>query len=204
MANTNAPFGLRPVRRLDGAAYSGQKRAYYAPASYATALFIGDPVVIVGDSNDNEFRGFPPGSLSEVNLSTGADGSIITGVIVGFDDNSRDDKVYGLASTDRLVWVCDDPNMVYEVQDDGTGALSADTVGLNASLVAGAGGSTVYGRSSYMLDGGGTIAPAVDVSQPLYILGLAKRMNNEISDYAIWDVTISQSTLRTAPTTGVS
>ena len=45
MANTDSPFGLRPIRHRNGAAYNGAANPYYINSTYATALFIGDPVV---------------------------------------------------------------------------------------------------------------------------------------------------------------
>jgi len=51
MANTDAPFGLRPIRHRNGAPYNGAFNHYYVASSYATALFVGDPVVKTGTSN---------------------------------------------------------------------------------------------------------------------------------------------------------
>lgn len=203
MANTNAPFGLRPTRYLNGAPWNQQVRPYYVPADYGTALYIGDPVIIVGDSNDAKVFEYNPGTLSEVNLSTGLDAAYITGVICWFHPVHSQSLNYGPANTERVVYVCDDPDVIFEVQDDGTGALTADTVGLNASLAAGAGGSTYTGQSGYVLDGGGVTAPASDISQPLLILGLANREGNELSDYAVWEVLINNHSYN-RPVAGVA
>ena len=45
MANTDAPFGLRPVRHLNGSSWNGQTIRCFIHASYAYALFVGDPVM---------------------------------------------------------------------------------------------------------------------------------------------------------------
>jgi hypothetical protein len=58
MANIARPFGLRPVRYLNGTPWTGQARAFYVPSTYATALYIGDPVQLTGTSNANEYFGF--------------------------------------------------------------------------------------------------------------------------------------------------
>lgn len=47
MANIDAPFGLRPIRHKSGAPYNGAVNPYYVASTYATALFIGDPVIRV-------------------------------------------------------------------------------------------------------------------------------------------------------------
>ena len=196
MANSNAPFGLRPYRYRNGASWNGQVTPYYVRSDDATALFVGDPVDIIGESNQSEIFGFAPGTLSAVTRATVGDvpgtGSYITGVIVSVHPVTSDSLVYRAASTERVVYVCDDPDVVFQVQDDGGGALDYDTVGLNAVLIAGT-GSAYTGRSGFMMDGGTTDAPAADASNQLFILGLSNIVGNELgSDYAIWDVMINQ------------
>lgn len=203
MANTNRPFGLRPVRYLNGTPWTGAARPYYVPSNYATAFYIGDPVVIVGDSNDNAYMGFPPGALSEINIGVAGDGVAITGVVVSIHPVTAQSTVYKPASTEALVYVCDDPNVVFELQDDGGGSPSADWVGWNANLISGT-GSTVTGRSGWALDGGTSDGPDADASNQLLILALSARMDNEIGDYAVWDVLINQHTYKPASGLGVA
>lgn len=203
MANVNAPFGARPVRYLNGTPWSGVGRPYYVPAAYGTALYIGDPVVIVGDSNDNEYMGFPPGSLSEVNIGVAGDATPITGFVVGFNPVTAQSLVYKPASTEAIVYVCDDPNVVFHIRDDGGGTPSADWVGWNANLISGS-GSTVTGRSAWALDGGTSDGPDADASNQLLILALAAIQNNEIGDYAVWEVLLNQQTYRPASGLGVA
>lgn len=203
MANSNSPFGLRPVRRMDGNSYAGMVRPYYVPATYNTSLFVGDPVIIVGDSNDNEILGFPPGSLSEVNLATAGDGNAITGVIVGFDNVTRDSLNYGLASTERIVQVVDYNGVVFQIRDDGTGTPSVDWVGWNAVLKSGT-GNAATGLSGWTMDGGGTDGPDADASNQLYIYALAPIIDNEVGDYAIWEVLINQNSYAPANGLGVA
>lgn len=192
MANRDAPFGLKPVRYRNGTPYSGACTRYWAPSTYATALYVGDPVIHNGDSNDNEVIGQPPGSLQEVVIATAGDGNAITGVIVGFDNITRDSLLYGAASTDRVVLVCDDPNVVFLIQDDGTGTPSADWPGWNANLVAGS-GNTTTGLSGWELDANSD-PPDADASNQLLIVRLFPALDNEIGDNAIWEVMINQST----------
>lgn len=203
MANPNAPFGLRPVRSMSGAPLSGLIRPYYVPSDYATSLFIGDPVVIVGDSNDNEVYGYPPGGLSEVNIASAGDGNPITGVIVGFDLITRDSPLYGLASTERIVQVIDYNGVIFEIRDDGGGTPSVDWVGWNAVLKSGS-GNTSTGLSGWMLDGGSSDGPDADASNQLFIQALAPYLDNEMGDYAIWEVTINQNTYAPANGLGVA
>lgn len=204
MANSNSPFGLRAVRTMNGMPLSGMIRPYYVPSDYAVNLFVGDPVVIVGDSNDNEIMGFPPGGLSEVNIASAGDGQPITGVIVGFENlTGRDQATYGAASTERIAQVIDYNGVVFEIRDDGTGTPTVDWVGWNAVLKAGA-GSTYTGLSGWTMDGGGTTAPSADASNQLYIYALAPKLGNEVGDYGIWEVLINQNSYAPANGLGVA
>lgn len=191
MANQDTPFGLRPVRYLNGTPWNGQARQYYVPATDNTAIYIGDCVVQVGDSNDNEIFGNPPGSLMEVTRATVGDGNLITGVVVGVMPATADSLTYRAASTERVLLVCDDPDVIFEIQADGT--ITADTIGLNAVLIDTHSGSTVTGRSGTELDTTSDV-PAADASNQLYILGLAKKQNNEIGANSVLEVLINQHT----------
>lgn len=193
MANVDAPFGLRPIRYASGAPYNGACNKYFAPSTYATSLFIGDPVVKTGTSNTAAVSGHGPATLPEVNKATAGDGNAITGVVVGFEaSDGFDSTVYGAASTARVVLVADDPTLLFEIQDDG-GSLAATSVGLNAVLIYTHSGSTVTGRSGVELDSTSDV-PAADASNQLTILRLSNKPSNELAANAIWEVKINQHT----------
>jgi hypothetical protein len=182
MANQDSPTGLRPIRHRNGAAYNGAANPYYIPASYGTALFIGDAVVKTGTSNTAEVKvpssgTFEIGTLPEINKASAGDGNAITGVIVGFaalpDDLS---KQYNAASTARVALVADDPDLVFEIQADG--AIPATSIGLNAVLIYTHSGSTVTGLSGVELDTTSD-APAADASNQLTIQRAVNRVDND-------------------------
>ena len=199
MANTNRPFGARPVRYLNGNPWNGVGRPYYAASTYATAFYIGDPVVIDGTSNAAEFQGFQAGTLP--GLAIGVAGSPITGFVIGVQPVTRASTVYRAASTEAVVFVCDDPDVIFQVQDDGGGSLGTTTVGLNAQLISGS-GSTTTGRSGWAMDGGTTTAPGSNSGYQLFIIGAANIANNDVtSDYAVWEVILNEQTFR--PNVGV-
>ena len=193
MANADRPFGLRPVRHRNGHPWNGAVRPYYITATDGTALFIGDPVDIVGDSNDSEVTviggKFAPGSLSEVTRATAGDGNRITGVVTGIMPTTRDSTIYRAASTEAVLLVCDDPSVIFQIQDDAGAALSTDTVGLNANLTAGT-GSTVTGLSAFEL---AASAPGADASNQLFIDRLAnlEEENTASGGNAVWEVWIN-------------
>jgi hypothetical protein len=181
MANTDTPFGLRPVRHRNGTPWNGKVRPYFIPSTYATALYIGDPVVKTGTSNTARVAApqvgtFAIGTLPEVNKATAGDGNAITGVIVGFATNPDSlGTVYGAASTARVAMVCDDPSVVFEIQADG--AIPAASVGLNAVLIYTHAGSNFTGLSGAELDTTSD-APAADASNQLTILRIVNREDN--------------------------
>jgi hypothetical protein len=186
MANEDRPFGLKPVRHKSGAPYNGAANPYYIPASYGTALYVGDPVVKTGTSNTAKVEvpgagSFGIGTLPEINKSgagdVSSDANRITGVVVGFSALPSDlNKNYNPASTARVAWVADDPDLVFEIQADG--AIPAASIGLNAVLIYTHSGSTTTGLSGAELDTTSDV-PAADASNQLVILRAVNREDND-------------------------
>ena len=162
MANADVAFGLAPVLPKGGVV---QTTEYYVPASDNTALFIGDPVTIAGSG---DALGVP-----SIARTAAGSGNPITGVVVGFKpDANIVANGYRAASTAAYVLVCDDPEQVFEIQDDSDGgALAVDDIGLNANLVAGA-GSAATKRSGFELD---TSSKGTGATKQLRILSITQR-----------------------------
>lgn len=190
MANVDAPFGLRPVRHKSGAPYNGACRKYFVPSTDNTALFIGDPVIMVGTANETEVNGHAPGVLPIVTRHT-AGANPITGVVVGVDSLDRGDTVYRAASTATVVFVADDPDLIFHVQDDGGATPLHTWVSSNANLAAGT-GDTGFGVSKFEIAGATT--PTSTAAAALRIVGLADIPNNELAINAVWEVTINNHT----------
>lgn len=200
MPNTDTPFGLRPVQHRNGAPYNGACKPYYVQSDYATALFLGDPVVITGAVNTAAVKApgvgsFPVGALQSINKAT-VGANPITGVIVGFAGDA-DDPIYNPASTERIALVCDDPEVLYEIQTDAT--WTPASVGLNAALIYTHSGSTVTGRSGAELDSGTTTAPANTAGLQLKVRAFVNREDNDMaSANAKLLVQINNSTIANA------
>lgn len=178
MANADSPFGLKPVRHKGGAPFNGAANPYYVPATYATALFVGDPVVITGTANTAEVKrvggDFGIGTLPEINKATAGATNRISGVIVGFMPETNDSNVYGAASTERVALVADDPDLVFEAQADD--ALAVTGVGANANLVFTHSGSTITGISGVEVD---SSTSAVGATLQVRVMRFANRTDNE-------------------------
>lgn len=169
MANTNNPFGLKPVY---AAGRAMAVETFFVPATDATRLDIGDPVTPAGSADANGVATVTQAAAAGVGTS------LIQGVVVGFVPSSADETpAYRPASTAMYVLVNTDPNQVFEIQEDAVGgALAAADVGLNADIVVGA-ENTSYNLSGVQLD---TSTKATTATLPLKILGFVQRPNNEI------------------------
>lgn len=183
MANVDSPFGLKPVMHRNGNPWNGAVTAYYVPSTYATALYIGDPVIKMAAGSNTAAVSAPGvgeyaiGTLAEVNLAPVTDDTKITGVITGFAPLANDlTKLHNPASTERIIFVCDDPDVIYEVQADGP--VTAATMGLNAQMIATHAGSTTTGKSGRELDTTSDV-PAADASNQLLILRAVNRADND-------------------------
>jgi hypothetical protein len=182
MANPDTPFGLKPVRYLNGAPFTGSVNAYSALASDGTAFFVGDPVKLSGTSQTIDGNVY-------LDVDQAATGDVILGVVVAVKPETRDSVIYRAASTQRIVYVADSPSLVFEIQEvSGGTALTANDAGLNADFVVAAGSATT-GKSGVELNNG---TEATTATLDLHIMGLVNRADNAIGEHAKWLVRINR------------
>lgn len=188
MANDTGVFGLRPVRHISGAPWNGAVTKCYCSSSYATALYVGDPVLFSATLAEKD----PTGRYPTINKSAGTAGTVVRGVIVGFEPN-RDNltQTYRPASQERIALVCMDPDVVYQIKGDGGAALTKVAPGQNAVMIAHTAGSTVTGLSGMALDEGTTTAPNTTQNFTLHILGRADSEDNTLAASATWEVLLN-------------
>ncbi len=128
MANTNAPFGFRQLRRLDGGAPTAGFEKFTILSSDTNLYFTGDPVAGGTDGN----------------ITIASSQSIIKGIFMGCE--------YYNASVNRIIqsayfpgnvgagtlidcFVCTDPDMLYIAQTATTaGAIGSSRIGENISF----------------------------------------------------------------------
>lgn len=167
MANKDAAFGMKPVRMVGGAPYTGGQSRYRIAANYGTSIFQGDMVAQV------------TGGTVEVH----ADGGTvpIVGVFNGckYTDPTSGEQVfsnYYPASTnasDLIAFIIDDPDVVYEVQADDTFPV-ADLFG-NFDIVYTSAGSTQTGISGAELD---VTTGATNTNLPIKAIDISQDPNN--------------------------
>lgn len=183
MANANRPSGFSPVQYLNGAPWNGQARMYSIDASYATALYIGDPVISGGGADAN---GVP-------NIAIAATTGAVRGVIVGLGTseglmaNPSNLNITYRPASDPSVWyamVADDPNIVFEVQEESNGTqLAAADVGSNTISKSGTGNGYISG---WQIPSATGASPATTATLQIRLLGLARRPNNAFGPFAKW------------------
>lgn len=182
MANADAPFGLRPVRYLSGAPYNGAANKYYVPSSDSTAIYVGGLVKLAGSADAD--------GVASVTGNV-ATGNAVLGVVVAVVPDTADSLVYRAASTTRYVMVADDPNLVFEIQEDSGGAaMAAANVGNTADITGFTGGSTTTGLSSLEIDSS-TATASGDGTEDVLIVGLVQSPDNAIGTNANWLVRLN-------------
>ena len=146
MANKDAPFGFRPAKMLGGAPFNNGQTSYDIASGFSSNIFTGDAVELHTDGT----------------ITVAAAGATnIIGVFNGcFYTDTNGKPTYSkhwpasTVASDAVAFVLDDPNIVFEAQEDSTdiGASWPANRGSNADLVSTHAGSTKTGRSGMELD----------------------------------------------------
>jgi len=144
MSATAAPFGLRPVGNLSGT-YNGSFRQYPILSTYSTGIAFGDVVKLVDNS-----------TTTTIEKDTGTTAATPIGIFLGcrYTDLSTKQTQFnqqwtGTAHTNGMAYVCDDPNILFEIQADGS--VNDDDIAANCALVQGSLNATL-GISRVSLD----------------------------------------------------
>jgi hypothetical protein len=153
MASTAAPYGFKPVNLVGGQPYAGSTRQIKIASGYGDNIYNGSIVSIVAagtveivTTNGDNSTPFPAGTV---------------GIFVGcsYTDPNTKQKLFaqywptGTVASDAVAYVVDDPDVLLQVQADGT--MAQATLGSNAHLAAvqsTSTGSTVTGNSNTALD----------------------------------------------------
>jgi hypothetical protein len=196
MANINSPFGLKPIN-FDGSTWSGQGRLVYIPSGQGN-IFIGDPLIPLGTTDAWGVPAVGIATAGATNRIVGPFLGITNGPAAGGNASStllQSSPVYHVSGVAGYGLICDDPEVAYTIQEDSDGGAIAATTGgyANGNLIGGAGGSTVTGMSSWMLDSS-TVATG-NATYQVKVLGLTRGIDNAIGNYAKWTVQLNLSAL---------
>lgn len=188
MNGVTAPFGFKPARKFGAGTLSGAQNTYAIASAYATSLFYGDPVTMLSDGT----IGIGVAGAPCLGIFLGCKYQLATADTIG---NTYRTSSYWPASTTVKTGtvvealVCDDPDMVFYVQEtaaDGTAgtALALADRNLNINFVVGA-GNTATGQSTTTIN---NASENTTVSLNMRLLDLAPIVGNVVGSYAVWAV----------------
>ena len=174
MANTDNARGLRPIYGPGGGA---PKMTKYL-AGTTTSIFRGDIVARAAN-----------GRVHRIATTTGS------GKIVGVAANYVNALSGVGATTAQDVWVYDDPDQSFEIQDDGAAATPARSdLGATFALIVGV-GNTTTGQSIFEVDAS---AAGVASTDPVLAIDFKVGPAFEVGKNATWIIKLNRHLHRTA------
>jgi len=188
MATTAAPYGLRPVKRVDGMPYAGAYSTFLIdPSGVNTNIFYGSVVyinangyiaIVTGTGADATTNDWPTGTTSV----TGAIGVFVGCSFVNTQGQVIFSQYYPSGTTGVVqAFVVDDPMVLFAAQLDGTATQAA--VGANTFFAAAQStstGNTTTGNSTSALD-----ATVVTVPAALRIVAFASPVSDAFPDVLV-------------------
>ena len=182
MALTAAPYGLKPINRIDGMPYAGATSQFLIdPAGESTNLFYGQ-VVIIGADGYIALSTATGADVTTNNLGGSSVGAI--GVFVGASYiNAQGQQIYGQyypSGTTGVVtaYVITDPNVTFQAQLDGQvtqAALGANT--FFAAAQSTSTGNTRTGNSTSALE-----STVVTTAAAFKIIGFASPLTDTYTE----------------------
>ena len=187
------PFGLQPIRTVDGNQFNFQVSTYMIPSGDGSVYSIGDAVKSAANADLN--------GISAVQKAVGTD--ILRGVIVGVINPAPNlPSIQGVLIDNTItsipasktknfyVAVADDPSLVFAIQDDGItlGNLVAANANKNFSLTIANPSQPQQDSATVMLSS----SLAVTAGLNMKAFGLQQFPGNVFGAFAIWLSKINQ------------
>ena len=195
MPNLVAPRGFVPSRYRDGSCWNGAVNMYFIPAADTNQYNPGDAVKSAAGGDAN---GIP--QVAKITNGTDTARGVIIGILVanpgapslvGINLDLTVQNTPGAGKThDYYVLVCDDQNVLFELQDDGitTANLVAASCNKNASFTVANPVSPRQNSATVLLSS----SIAVTQALPLKLMGLVQKPNNAYGANATWLVMFNQ------------
>jgi len=171
MSSTATPYGARPIGTTSASgSFTGKVRHYQIASAYGTSIFFGDFVKLV--------------TAGTVEKDTGTTACTPIGIFMGvtYTDPNTNQKTFSqmwtasVVATDAYAYVIDDPDVLFEMQCDGSAAQA--TLGSNCAVALTA-GSTTIGTSKNVVDISTT---ATTATLPVRIVDVVATPNNAWAD----------------------
>lgn len=185
MANVNQPKGFVPSRYQNASSYSGASNLYCIPSTDGSMFSVGDAVKSVAGGDAN--------GIPNVQKATGTDAvrGVIVGVLpagmnnpslVGVNLDLTQQNIPATKTKAYYVLVADDPDLLFEVMDDGLSALTATSCNKNASFTVANPTSPAQNSASVLATG--TVGTVNTLN--LKLIGLVQRPGNVYGANALW------------------
>tara|TARA_R100001440_G_scaffold22213_2_gene36238 strand:+ start:815 stop:1396 length:582 start_codon:yes stop_codon:yes gene_type:complete len=172
MSSSATPYGARPVGTLSASgSFTGKVRHYSIASGYGTAIFYGDFVKLVAAGTVEKDTGTT--TLTPVGIFLG----------VSYTDPNTSQKTFSqfypasTAADDISAYVLDDPSVLFEMQADGSAAVT--NIGNNVAVVQTA-GSTSIGLSKNAIDI--STAASTTATLPVRIVDISPKSDNAAGD----------------------
>lgn len=183
MANINKPFGFRPVRGPNGAAWSGEANIYVILSGDTSDYYIGDLVMPGGEGDAFGI----PSAIKYAAAGSGATAPLgaIVGVLpvpprnaslVGTPLSLESKTLLGTVTVNRYILVTDSPDIVYEVQTDSVG-LPLNSIGSNVDVTVATPAQDQQVSATVLLN----TSDAATATLPFRIIGFVQAPDNEIT-----------------------
>jgi len=197
----NKPSGLSPVKYLGGADWDGKVNQYYIAAADTNPFFPGDLVRL--NRTADATRGIRGITLAAaggpavgviIAVGTNAEG----GPYINPSDLTATSRPTGAQAVAYYAAVCDDPDVIFEIQEDGDGGTIASTDSMDNADIIYAAPATGVRVSGTMVDSS-SVADTATLN--LKLLGLVRKYEqgvlNTFGLYAKWLCLINNHQYRT-------
>lgn len=185
MANVNRPSGFKPLRYRNGADWNGQANTYAYSASNSVASYKYDLVNFDSTNRTDSLTDpYMPGLPFVASVASDITTAAQRGVVVGFlpepefsnSNTASLGLMYRVGSTHRWASVIDDPDVIFEAQEEAGGYTSASNnfIGkaIGTDYVA---GSTITGVSASTIKSSDSQTAAV---RPWKVVRFVPRVDN--------------------------
>lgn len=183
--NVNRPSGFRPLRYRNGSDWNGQFSLYQFSASNSADAYIYDLVSFdstnrTGALTDRYSPGLPFVAAVASDITTAAQRGVLVGFLPEPEFNMTLTASLGLkyrvGSTSRYAMVIDDPNVIFEAQENAGGYTSTSNnfigKGIGTAYTA---GSTITGVSGAQLKSSAVVTAA---AAPFKVTRFLPRVDN--------------------------
>ena len=186
MANAIGPRGFVPSRYMDGSNWNGATNLYVVLSTEGNQINVGDTVKSAAGGDAN---GIP--AVTKITNGTDACRGVVVGCLaanpndpslVGTQIDLTVQNIPATKSKNYYVLVADDPNLLFELQDDGLAALTSTSCNKNATYTV-ANPTAPAQNSATVLS---TASVNTTNTLSLKIVGLAQKPNNAYGANANW------------------